>query len=245
MRFEQYILNENSGRSKDISFDKTKEMLHKNCSQALKAWKKNKGYIYRGSYTKIGKYGYMDSSKFKERTSANTTNEYTVLINHILDSWKQYPKRNVICSTDDNNAATYGDTYHVFPFDNTKIGVCSNFDIWSSFKNFDQLTDVNSFITDTYGNYDSVKDLEKWLKNTKIGELDGDILDDKYYRDFLNYNFDMTIYDLFNNILLNPKKNGFKLVNVGTPLPKDREVWFDGKAVMVKYWPKDIMEKLV
>ncbi len=190
-------------------------------------------------------YAYMDSSKFKERTSAHTTNEYTILMNHILDSWKQYPKRNVICSTDDNNATTYGDTYHVFPFDNTKIGVCSNFDIWSSFKNFDQLTDVNELINDIYGNYNNVKDLEKFLKRTTINDLEDDVTDNIYYENLLNFSSDMTIYNLFNNHVMNPKKNGFKLVNVGTPLPKDREVWFDGKAVMVKYQPKDIMEKLV
>lgn len=243
MRLQQYILNE--GRSASISLDNAKEKLHKNCSDALKAWRKNGGYIYRGVRGMKNEYAYMDSTKYDERASANTTNEYTVLINHILDSWKQYPKRNVICITENVFASGHGATYHIFPYNGTKIGICSGFDIWESFKSFEELIDLNDFIIDTYGNYSSVKELEKWLKETKIGDLDEQILDDSNYEGFLNYNFDMTLYDLFNKIILNPVRNGFKLVKVGQNIPKDREVWFDGKAVMVIYWPKDIIQELL
>ena len=123
----------NEGRTKPLDSEKAKDILHTKCSNALKAFSRNKRYIFRGIQDFDGDYGYINSSNFEDRTSANASNEYTILINDILPSWKKYPKRNIICTISGAYASDYGVTYNVFPFNGTKIGVCPSMDIWSSF----------------------------------------------------------------------------------------------------------------
>ena len=52
--------------------------------------------------------------------------------------------------------------------------------------------------------------------------------------DYWLKNKNQTLFDIL-NFVLSPKENGFKLVKSGTSLPKDREVWFHDKAVLVYY----------
>jgi len=243
MRLQAYILNE--GRSKRVNIEHAKLMLFNECSDAFKAWRRNKEkYIYRG-FDASDYYMTIDSKKFPERASANTTNEYTILFNHILKSWTKYPRRNVICSTDDINAASYGYTYFVFPVNGTKIGVCSDQDIWLSFKKGmggRSLYRVNDFMFEVYGNYYNANDLGGFLHTTYLNHVDGHFI--RTFKFMENWKEGESLYDYFNKIL-NPDKNGFKLVKVGQPLPKDREVWFDGEALLVKYHPKQFMDDLI
>lgn len=72
------------------------------------------------------------------RISQNTHNIYTRLISDILPSWKEYPKRNrsFVCSTSINTAMDYAENgflYVIFPKNDSKIGICSESDIWYSF----------------------------------------------------------------------------------------------------------------
>lgn len=72
------------------------------------------------------------------RVSANTSNEYTVLMSG-LPSWKNYPKRShsFICSTSYETAMTYASTkaglYAVVLPESFRLGVCADGDIWESF----------------------------------------------------------------------------------------------------------------
>ena len=71
------------------------------------------------------------------RRSANTSNHYTILTSQILDSWKDYPKRNrcLVCTTRLNVARGYSTAaYQIYPNKSIdKIGVCSKSDMWDSF----------------------------------------------------------------------------------------------------------------
>ena len=65
-----------------------------------------------------------------------TENYITLLIDYILPSWKNYPKRSksLVCSSSKSISWGYGNkAYVVFPYNNAKIGVCSEVDLWESF----------------------------------------------------------------------------------------------------------------
>lgn len=68
------------------------------------------------------------------RKSANTTNEYTLLMsNH--PTWKQFPRRDssIICTTSSRTAEQYGYTYAVVLPQTFKVGICPANDLWASF----------------------------------------------------------------------------------------------------------------
>ena len=80
-----------------------------------------------------------DSSKVT-RKSANTRNWYTLLFDHVLPAWQNYPKRSksFICTTNMSTAQNYAalggnDGFQVHPVGNPIIGVCPRGDIWRSF----------------------------------------------------------------------------------------------------------------
>jgi hypothetical protein len=90
----------------------------------------------------------------KPRHSANTSNEYNVLISEILPSWREYPQRNqsFICTTSHDVSLNFGDPFYVFPLGNPDIGVCSEEDFWNSFpevhKYISSMEEFNSEIQD-------------------------------------------------------------------------------------------------
>jgi len=93
--------------------------------------------IYKGiEEHSHGQILYSDSSKYL-RSSANTSNYYTILIDNFLNPWKQYPKRSrsFICSTSEDYAEAYGQVYQVYPIGDPIIGFCPQRDIWESFQN--------------------------------------------------------------------------------------------------------------
>jgi hypothetical protein len=244
MRLQAYILNE--GRSRKISEDRAKDLLTSKCSDSLKAWKKNDGsYIFRG-VDNINDYLRINSSVKKERMSANTTNEYTFLINHILSSWKKYPLRNIICSTSDKNAGHYGTTYNVFPVNGTRIGVCSNEDIWFSFRKSGilNLDNVNDFIFNLEAMNYNASELSSLVRRLTKDEVDKMDLIKFDLLPLDKWDEKDTFYTFLDNVL-DPDANGFKLKKAGQSLPKGKEVWFNGEAVLItKHDPKEILMEL-
>jgi len=136
MRLKQFIIQE--GRSKEIHLDKAIDTIHKKCRQAMNMYRKGYG-IYRGiefyGSSKSPRFLEIDPKKGEPRKSANTFNYYT-LLNDNSPKWVSYPKRSqsIICSTLEGGAQGYGTMYYVFPYDNTKIGVCPEDDYWHSFQ---------------------------------------------------------------------------------------------------------------
>jgi hypothetical protein len=131
-KFLQYI-TEGEGRTLSIGEERAMDLINKHCSKNYKLLSTDKIGIYRGIKDISSDYAYIDSNKGKLRTSANTENYMTLLMDN-LPSWKNYPKRSrgIICSTS-TNVSGYGTVYKVFPYDNAKIGICPSFDVWESF----------------------------------------------------------------------------------------------------------------
>jgi polyhydroxyalkanoate synthesis regulator phasin len=66
--------------------------------------------------------------------------------------WKEYPRRDHICSTDLGGTHDYGVSFMVVPKNGAKVGVCNDFDIWSSgnkelHKPSETLDSINSEMT--------------------------------------------------------------------------------------------------
>ena len=96
----------------------------------------NNKKLYRGSNTNF-KYPVLAKPSGKTRTPAMKTFLFMSLFSDILDSWKNFPKRNrsTFCIGNEEYAKAYGNLNLVFPKNNTKFGVSADDDIWSSILN--------------------------------------------------------------------------------------------------------------
>jgi len=245
MRYSQYLLQED--RSKVLSYNDCVDLLDKNCKSAIKEYF-NDNIIYRG-IKNIKPYLYIDPKKYS-RSSANTTNYYT-LINDNSPYWKKYPKRSqsIICATAEMLSKEYGSLYIVLPYDGAKIGVCPDTDYWYSF-------DVNSniysmdYFNDTLENiFDSINiplHDDSYKNIVKSFEAF-----DKQYKNDISSNDDLMkslLKDYKGNLLdqlqklLSPNKNDFELKKIGDDLPYNKEVWTDGKSILINRLYLDILD---
>jgi len=245
MRLKQFLLIE--GRTKPIDQDEAISFIQENCKQALKMYNENREIYrsitdeYKSTPFKIG-----DSSKFK-RTSAYTKNYYTMLLDN-LPEWKKFPKRSrsFIGSSTIERATSHGGTLYVaFPVDGTKIGVCPKDDIWGSFGEL-RLSQFNRFLEDffynllhQYPNETNWKKLKTQFKSiNKIIKANPELIEvtfiKKYHKD-----------NLFNAVreYLNPDKNKFQLKEIGDKLSKNKEIWWSGRTVFIKYDDKILPRK--
>lgn len=197
-----------------------KDFIMTQCSDSLKV-----PPIWRG--TSITEpYRYLDSTSLPLRKSANTNN-YVHLIISNMKSWQGFPRRQVICTTDRMYALGYGNVYRVFPVNGTPIGVCHSSDFWI----FPYLKEkTKMYINDLDNHIESLgrKVLKRAPNNHDINALGDDLEQMKSHS--------VAIQNIID--LLDPHKNDMQvhpiksLPGVLEFSPK-REVWFDGKAVMV------------
>ena len=180
-----------------------------------------------------------DGSKEGLRKSSNTRDYYTLVINNEA-SWSRYPKRKLICSTE-----SFSRIYRVVPMDGVRIGVCSAPDIWDSFKEkYMGTTQANWFNQRIeriigYKADRSLAEFKKACKKVKydrsVEDMGGeDIMQTTYMKDleWMRNNWSGDFYKTVVNAL-EPGKNGFKLAKAGNKIPTGREVWIDGKALLL------------
>jgi len=230
MKFKNFLLLKED-RSKPISKEEAERIINTKCKASLKGTP-----IYRGRYFEKGLFLEVDPKEFV-RKSADIKNFYTLLIDYILPQWKNYPKRSqsIICSTSPEYAKSYGSVYMVYPFDGSKIGVCPRGDIWYSF--------LKSLGTTLHMFNDDLEDLVR-LNNIKLSETNPNLFKKQlqslarrggtYRSKVINKwlsNKKLDLLDLIEKAF-DPKKNGFKLVKAGSEIPKNREVWTDGKCIL-------------
>lgn len=249
-KFLKYI-NEGYGSSRvtEISEFEIKNLIKNNCKKSVNQ------SVWRGTRYFDNDFGYGEASESKfERTSANTLNYYTLIIdNH--PSWKKYPKRSksFVCSTTQSYASGYGSLFRVIPFDNVEVGICPAEDMWSSFKKitalgqymwqlqslFDITPDIDT--TNLQNDYKKlIKSLNKlgsFLRNQNEKELKelSNIIPWEYYKYTNNFKWNVTFSDYIIAIL-NPKNNNFKLQKAGNMnVSGEKEVWFSGPSVFINY----------
>ncbi len=236
MKFIQYLLTEGR-RSKPIKIDDAFKWIKKNAKKSFESSKKG-NIIYRGLQSDSGSL-LVDPMKGKPRKSAYVGSNYYTLLLDNLSSWKQYPKRSksIICTTDKHKAEDYGSAYIVLPKDGSKIGVCPDDDIFTSFKYLfsksqnsymgEWSTDMSALSTNL-GLKNSDKNWKSILKLFKTLD-DTDTSGVNWWPKYLSGGDSLkTMEDL-----LDPRKNKFALKKSGDILPYDREVWTDGESIML------------
>jgi hypothetical protein len=261
MRFDGYVneaytnYDNKPGRSKVISVEHAKSIL-KNYTQAIKS----PTVIYRGNTYNDEPLYLLDPTTFLDRVSPFANHNYYNMLLSNLPSWSKYPKRNksVICTTSYSNASGRqdGNPYVVLPQNGAKIGVCSERDIWFSFKKFQSMNAFNRGIEEIvtpvarmggvdFGDADtSYKmfirlcnklDLHRYkidveaVKDSSY-DSDWDWLDDYIDKEYKTNEKFITILDK----ILNPSQNDFKLVKVGTRMEPNVEVWTDAPCLLVR-----------
>lgn len=117
---------------KDTSVKKAVEYLNANCKDGLKAIKNN-GVLFRGSnlYTEKG-FAIIDSSK-GARTSRDSNNMYQLMMDNSV-ALNAFPKRthSLICTTDANIAASYGNVNIIIPIDGTQLALADTNDFFNN-----------------------------------------------------------------------------------------------------------------
>lgn len=141
--FKAFLIEQN--RTIIIPDERAKDFVRRYCDRYVRNLRgevSDTGAIFRGIHGRSDVHLYADSSGH-ERVSRNTLNYYTLLMDHILPSWKRYPDRSksFICSTSVNTAGSYGNAYVAFPRDGTLVGVCSEEDVWTSFSKAEGILD--------------------------------------------------------------------------------------------------------
>jgi len=244
MRLKNYLV-EQAGRTKNLSLDEAVVIVKKNCMKAYNAYKNESSQIFRGIDESSYSCGYIDPKKGVRR-SANTTNHYTLIMDN-SSKWTKYPKRSqsIICSSSQRSAGSYGTLYMVLPYDKARIGVCPEGDIWYSFGKTLKYT-MNTFnenvkkifIKAEVSSYQITDSSIKFLKNA-CKEFDSKMTHHSIIKKFINSetewlkDYKGNLWDLFEQVL-DPNKNGFKLIKPGDNLPKEKEVWTDGSSILIK-----------
>ncbi|CAG7579810.1 MAG: hypothetical protein SLAVMIC_00105 [uncultured marine phage] len=197
--------------------------------------------------------------KGKMRGSKNTSNEYTNLMDNILDSWGGYPRRSesLIMSTD------FIRKNIMIPFKGSMVGICPSDDLWWSFKGLNGMVmdDFNRNFLKTFdidmddlSNPPSKEDLMKInldesmrlckLDTEKTGSRfmgqDGTckLVNNIWSKLEQGSEVKISLYE-FLDFILDPNRNDFRLIRSEDfqSLDKDRyfkkECWSDGKFLTV------------
>jgi len=239
-----------------VPLEKAQEFLQKKCPVAFNSPFK----IYRG----VPLHGaavlmFGDSSK-NIRTSANTMNFYTEIIDNILPNWKGYPKRSrsFICSSSRRGSRAYGSVYQVYPLGDPIIGICPREDFWASFSN-------RTYSLGLFANFfircakivgidpDEIPAAIDTPENIKdiISRLDTAWTTNNVQRRAIESRISLFLsgehpsnFESFTQFLMwffNPKQNGFEMGKLsslaslsGADGPDGKELWFSGPAYFLK-----------
>ena len=221
MKFHQFLLKE-SAKDPDVHIAfKDLERYMKDCDihTAFDVIKKHcsmKYYLYRGFET--AKYDTNDffiiDTKKGKRSSKNTTNYYTVILDNIFDtvpSYKYFPKRSesIICTTSKMTASHYGTPYVILPFKETILGSVTEDDIWRKDVTINGYTFKINEWNDIFEAMDLEEDYRSFVNKLEILVADAvqdfkDTVETEYYEEHGNdKDYDATeddIKDYIDNI---------------------------------------------
>jgi len=266
-RFRDYIYEaKEKTRSKSLKEETALKLLNTKCKKVLKAYHNETQQFFRSTHIKDD-YRWVDPKKSKRASIKGAEgNHYTLLMSN-LPSWKNYPKRETAIigsSTAGGASKMFGlNTYIVFPYDGSKIAIVPSADIWHSMKSV-PIKQINIFLREVSKIY-NLKDVDKSWNNLKklIQVIDKDYKDvgpEKLYvklkgvwgwitRDIWLKEKGNLSFSQFLDWVLEPNRNGFKLSQAGGsmifPKGSEKEVWTDGKCILVNIEKLDeVWEKL-
>ena len=233
------------------------KLLNKHCKNGLAAIT-NGGVIFRGSksYANV-KFGVVDSTS-SFRTSRDTNNVYQIMMDS-SSALVDYPRRSnsLVCSTDLDDASSYGSPMVVIPFDGTKIAISKNFDflhvkpknsLIGIYSGLEGLDNISTFIRDVMIEFCR----KTKQKNPKV-DIDSYeaaiIVNPEKFCDEWTYGFDLEARDSkklrsivmgsktpfrdLSSTIMTPYTLDLKLVEFGGKLPFESECWFSGKCIII------------
>jgi len=253
-----------SNENKNLSDEEFLKLYKENCTQH--SWS-NLNTIYRSFDGKkenyyldpnkkfFGKTYTQDGKKFRQGAYAELP-FYNLFINHD-PLWKEYPKRQLICSTNiPREFSTYN--YIIIPYDNAKIGVVPSEDIHDDFVSVPGINSLFDFFHNIFFMFENLRDIldipsEKQLlkynyndlcsllndlynqvvsSTTHLKLLDEDEwmgLKPKYLPDLLNV-------DYIRKNIMNPDKLNFDVLDYNdfkNHKLENNEVWTDSKVLII------------
>ena len=237
MRFKDYLRE--ARHREDVSVEKAIELIKAHCKDA------RIGYpLWRGT-KKAQEEAYVIQGDLGERTSANTTNHYSLIMDQFLPA-QGYPARgkSIILAAHDNivYARTYGKVYAIFPYDGVPIGVVPTEDIWyvrfkmggetqaRTMEKWNEILD-NAGVTD-FSYYDLVEGIKETLSNDQDESYD---MFDRIFGSISN------VEDVLEKAY-SAKNLGLRLTTSKERIQGDRELWIGGKCVALRH---DIWEKVL
>lgn len=222
--------------------DAALDIINSHCKDAIPMLKSG-DVIYRGDHKSIKRsFATVDTSA-TERSSANITNHYTVLLNN-NPRMKGYPKRSAsfICTSDESTARSYSggkEPYVIVPYDGVPIGVCPGSDMWYTpvflAKREFTIDEVADVLNDM-GIDDNIADIDDFGERLANGdEVAVQAVEDSKLAKLTSKERKDFVETLMK--ALDPKKMGMKLATTKTigPLLKqwEREVWVGGKVLVM------------
>lgn len=227
-----------SDRRSKIDFLTACNAIEKSCSTALAQARKGHA-LYRGTKGKQSDFYRYDTTSTNRRSSA-VHNFYGTFLDN-LPAWKNFPRRQLICSAEKSIAAKYaekhsGDVVVIFPVNTAKLGVCPTDDVQTSFEDF-QTAGYPTLVSFNYACQEVMKLIDvseadffnesktvtvEKLKSSNSKKADGLI-------DLLDLTESKNLHDALVKALA---PTNFKTISVGT-YPADREIWMDSQAIVV------------
>lgn len=246
MKFKQFLAEDNKIDAivKQI-VDKTPSnyvdaFLNEIITEEYHSWKTR--FIFRGTRLNEGDAEFEVRKHPVGRVSANTSNEFTLMVDGVLSSWNNFPKRSesFICSTSQFQAEAFGDLHLLFPLGDANVGICSENDMWSSMNRLAKLIsmnegtipDFNDVFNRVYG--EAAKFLNDKVKSIKTPKdvkdvilLIQSIIDDGKVNELTKLVYENTIegdHDLVNALLKHSKNFEDNLNWVLDPIENDLEL---------------------
>lgn len=168
MKFKQFLNESSSQYKKEISEKEATEILVN--LGVLSTVRK----LYRGM-SEGPKFMILEGEA-GNRGSANTTNHYTVILDHFLKE-TEYPLRSksIICTRNKGVAEAYGDElYVIIPMKDTKVASTNKMDIWDIRVNTEyykrNLPDLNEIYDNNGINSNSYESIVKGIKDVLAKE---------------------------------------------------------------------------
>lgn len=234
---------------KILTLDETVDFIKENCKEFLKY----PVTIKRGIWTFENDYLYIEPV---ERHSLENLDFYNLIIDND-PLWEGYPRRlKSLCCTLKGRPNLGNRVYYVIPVDNSKWGLCTGSDLFTSFEYLQKNTNklyINEFfdvltkiVSDNYLNdfqFDiELDDTNYEIFKKQLDEIDS-ILDEnpKFRIKFMDELFkNRYVYDdtLFNMIidLMDPIKNNVKIQTLEELYNSDKynkEVWTESPCILI------------
>ena len=230
-------------KTKRLSEEEITKVFESNCSNM-----KFDRPLWRGM--RGDSEGYILQGEKGERKSINTSNHYTIIIDHFIEEngKKDWPLRSksVICASYKNqdHAQSFGsDLYAIFPFDEVTCGVTPEDDIWAIKFRKNERYSMTTLNEDYLMNGIKANSYSSILNGIKEFLKDESNSEEKLYR-FFKPNEDQ-IEKFLKELYFDEIGFEYMKSDKVDKLTDKREVWLSGKCLAVAYktWIKLINKK--